>query len=175
MKYDVIYFSKHNMSTARSAAEKSNADQLLFVHEGSTVADGAVSNLEKYVSADERYEYIYGQYERLLLGYKWGRDARANAEFEQTIKGPRHFDGVRKELAKLYAQHFLKVTSLKKFRKTQLFNPLVCDFSDKFGALCGKENLPETAEQPLVSVVIRTHRRNEVLRHTLKCLRNEVY
>ena len=59
--------------------------------------------------ADERYEYIYGQYERLLLGYKWGRDAQAKAEFEQTLKAPRHFDGVRKELAKLYVQHFLKV------------------------------------------------------------------
>ena len=37
------------------------------------------------------------------------RDSEAKAEFEQTIKTPRHFPGVRKELAKLYALHFTKV------------------------------------------------------------------
>ena len=205
MNYDVIYFSKHNISTALTAAKTAVADWLLFIQEGATVADASVTYLESYVSAadkniaafelrqtpvdtgrhtdpvtleinfadtaavlvkrsafeevggfdtnfnllafvdlswrlraagyklqtcplavvkgetasDERHEYIYGQYERLLLGYKWGRDSQAKAEFEQTLKTPRHFDGVRKELAKLYAQHFLKVPALKKFRKTK--------------------------------------------------------
>ena len=125
--------------------------------------------------ADERYKYIHGSYEKLLLGYKWGRDEAAKAEFEQTLKAPRHFDGVRKELAKLYAMHFLKVGTLKKFRKTKLYNPLVCDFSAGFGPSRGVETLPDVENQPLVSVVIRTHKRKEVLRHTLKCLRNQIY
>ena len=125
--------------------------------------------------ADERYEYIYGQYERLLLGYKWGRDAQAKAEFEQTLKTPRHFPGVRKELAKLYAMHFLKVPVLKKFRKTALYNPVVCDFSEHYAPFRGVQNCAQIENQPLVSVVIRTHRRKEVLRHTLSCLRNQIY
>ena len=125
--------------------------------------------------ADERYEYIYGQYERLLLGYKWGRDSQAKTEFEQTLKAPRHFDGVRKELAKLYAQHFLKIPALKKFRKTKLFNPLVCDFSQSYGPWRGKAETSDIQTQPLVSIVIRTHKRKEVLRRTLMCLRNQIY
>lgn len=261
MNYDVIYFSKHNISTALTAAKTAVADWLLFIQEGATVADASVTYLESYVSAsdkniaafelrqtpvdtgrhtdpvtleidfadtaavlvkrsafeevggfdtnfnllafvdlswrlraagyslqacpmatvtmtepaDERYEYIYGQYERLLLGYKWGRDSQAKAEFEQTLKAPRHFDGVRKELAKLYAQHFLKIPALKKFRKTKLFNPLVCDFSQSYGPWRGKAETSDIQTQPLVSIVIRTHKRKEVLRRTLMCLRNQIY
>lgn len=261
MNYDVIYFSKHNISTASATAKTAVADWLLFIQEGATVADASVTYLESYVNAadkniaafelrqtpadtgrhtdpvtleidfvdtaavlvkrsafeevggfdtnfnllafvdlswrlraagyslqacpmatvtmtepaDERYEYIYGQYERLLLGYKWGRDSQAKAEFEQTLKAPRHFDGVRKELAKLYAQHFLKVPALKKFRKTKLFNPLVCDFSQSYGPWRGKAETSDIQTQPLVSIVIRTHKRKEVLRRTLMCLRNQIY
>ena len=261
MNYDVIYFSKHNISTALTAAKTAVADWLLFIQEGATVADASVTYLESYVSAadkniaafelrqtpvdtgrhtdpvtleidfadtaavlvkrtafeevggfdtnfnllafvdlswrlraagyklqtcplavvkgetasDERHEYIYDQYERLLLGYKWGRDSQAKAEFEQTLKTPRHFDGVRKELAKLYAQHFLKVPALKKFRKTKLFNPLVCDFSQNYGPWRGKAETSDIQTQPLVSIVIRTHKRKEVLRRTLMCLRNQIY
>ena len=261
MNYDLINFSKYNISTALTAAKTAVADWLLFIQEGATVADASVTCLESYVSAadkniaafelrqtpadtgrhtdpvtleidfadtaavlvkrsafeqvggfdtnfnllafvdlswrlraagyslqacpmatvnmtepaDERYEYIYGQYERLLLGYKWGRDSQAKAEFEQTLKAPRHFDGVRKELAKLYAQHFLKVPALKKFRKTKLFNPLVCDFSQNYGPWRGKAETSDILTQPLVSIVIRTHKRKEVLRRTLMCLRNQIY
>jgi len=124
---------------------------------------------------DERYEYIHGAYEKLLLGYKWGNEGATKAEFEQTLKAPRHFDGVRKELLKLYAQHFLKIGSLKKFRKAKLYNPSVCDFSHNFGPSRGKEAFWEIDNEPLVSIVIRTHKRKEVLRRTLMCLRNQVY
>ena len=261
MKYEVIYFSKYNMSGAKQQVEKTDADWLLFVQEGGSLADDALGQLEKYMAAagektvafelrtfpvdtgrhtdpvtleilwvdpgavlikrsafvqaggfdpafnllafidlswrlrsagytlqscplavvnvngttDERYEYIYGEYERLLLGIKWGRDSQARAEFEHTLKTPRHFDGIRKELAKLYAQHFLKVTSMKKFRKTELFNPLMCDFSPHYGPWRGQMEMTEIQSQPMVSVVIRTHRRKEVLRRTLMCLRNQIY
>ena len=261
MNYDLINFSKYNISTASATAKTAVADWLLFIQEGATVADASVTYLESYVSAadkniaafelrqtpadtgrhtdpvtleidfadtaavlvkrsafeqvggfdtnfnllafvdlswrlraagyslqacpmatvtmtepaDERYEYIYGQYERLLLGYKWGRDSQAKTEFEQTLKAPRHFDGVRKELAKLYAQHFLKIPALKKFRKTKLFNPLVCDFSQNYGPWRGKAETFDIQTQPLVSIVIRTHKRKEVLRRTLMCLRNQIY
>lgn len=124
---------------------------------------------------DERYEYIYGEYEKLLLGIKWGRGARARADFEKVLKNPKHFDGVRKELAKLYALHFIKAGKLKKFRKTPVFNPDVCDFSRGFGPLRGTEYLPDPKEFPPVSVIVRTHGRKEVLRRTLSCLRNQIY
>lgn len=127
------------------------------------------------VQPDERYEYIYGQYERLLLGCKWGRDGPAKEEFEQTLKTPRHFPGVRKELAKLYATHFTKVLSLKKFRKTALYNPAVCDFSQNYRPFRDTQAFSEPQTQPLVSVVVRTHKRKEVLRRTLMCLRNQIY
>lgn len=261
MKYEVISFSKYNMAGARQSAKSAETDWLLFVQNGGSLAEDALTHLENYASAadrgtvafelrqtpvdtgrhtdpvtleiafadtaavlvkrsafeevggfdpnfnlltfvdlswclraagyklqtcplavvkdetasDERHEYIYGQYERLLLGYKWGRDSQAKAEFEQTLKAPRHFDGVRKELAKLYAQHFLKVPALKKFRKTKLFNPLVCDFSQHWGPWRGKTETSDIQTQPLVSVVIRTHKRKEVLRRTLMCLRNQIY
>jgi len=261
MKYEVIYFSKYNMSAAKQAAGKVGADWLLFVQQGGALTDDSPARLEKYVAMageetvafelhtepvatgrhtdpvtleimwvdpgavlikrsafmqvggfdpafnllafidlswrlrsagytlqacplaavkvnevpDERYEYIYGEYERLLLGIKWGRGAQARAEFEQTLKAPRHFDGVRKELAKLYAQHFLKTATLKKFRKTELFNPLVCDFSLHYGPWRGQSEMMRIRVEPLVSVVIRTHKRKEVLRRTLMCLRNQIY
>ena len=261
MKYDVINYSKYNMSSADQLSKQSKADWLLFVQEGCVLAEDADKHLEKYVqlaaeniaafelrtvpvdtlrhtdpvtleityvdsaavmvkrsafeavggfdikfnllafvdlswrlraagytlqacpmavvknetAPDERYQYIYGQYERLLLGYKWGRDIQAKAEFEQTIKTPRHFPGVCKELLKLYAQHFTKVPALKKFRKSKLYNPQVCDFSEQFGPSRGTESFCQLDDQPLVSVVIRTHRRKEVLRHTLSCLRNQIY
>lgn len=127
------------------------------------------------IAHDERYEYIHGAYEKLLLGYKWGNETVAKAEFEQTLKAPRHFDGVRKELLKLYVQHFFKIGSLKKFRKTRLYNRSVCDFSPGFGPSRGKEAFAEINNEPLVSVVVRTHKRKEVLRRTLMCLRNQIY
>lgn len=131
--------------------------------------------VKREIQADERYEYIYGCYERLLLGCKWGRDAQARMDFETTLKNPRHFPGVRKELAKLYALHFVKVPSLRKFRKSLFYNPQLCDFSAEYAPSRKTENFVEVTEQPLVSVVIRTHKRKEVLRRTLACLRNQIY
>ncbi len=133
----------------------------------------AVVNAEKPV--DEKYEYIHGAYEKLLLGIKWGRAADAKSEFEHTLKNPRHFPGVRKELAKLYAQHFLHISAMKKIAKSNLYKPEVADFASGFGPQRGTESFVEITDQPLVSVVIRTHKRKEVLRHTLKCLRNQIY
>lgn len=261
MEYDKIYFSKYNIGPSIQVANKREADWLLFVENGATLAEDAVEQLEKAVQVardnvaafelrqspvdsghhtdpvtleipylataaflvkrtafektggfddnfnllsfvdlswrlrvlgytlqacpfavvycdvqpDERYEYIYGQYERLLLGCKWGRDGQAKEEFEQTLKTPRHFPGVRKELAKLYATHFTKVLSLKKFRKTALYNPAVCDFSQNYRPFRDTQAFSEPQTQPLVSVVVRTHKRKEVLRRTLMCLRNQIY
>ena len=54
MNYDVIYFSKHNISTALTAAKTAVADWLLFIQEGATVADASVTYLESYVSAADK-------------------------------------------------------------------------------------------------------------------------
>ena len=54
MNYDVIYFSKHNISTALTATKTAVADWLLFIQEGATVADASVTYLESYVSAADK-------------------------------------------------------------------------------------------------------------------------
>ena len=54
MNYDLINFSKYNISTALTAAKTAVADWLLFIQEGATVADASVTCLESYVSAADK-------------------------------------------------------------------------------------------------------------------------
>ena len=50
MEYEVIYFSKYNMSAAKQAAGKAGADWLLFVQQGGVLTDDSPARLEKYVA-----------------------------------------------------------------------------------------------------------------------------
>jgi len=127
-----------------------------------------------------RFEYIHSAYAKLLLAYKYGDFSlikRQNIEYLKTLRYPRHFPGVRKELAKLYLRHFTKAARFMKFRKKwpALYNTRIYDFQPGFAASRGQVVSEDPAEQPLVSVVVRTHKRKEMLRRTLMSLRNQIY
>ena len=128
-----------------------------------------------------RFEYIHSAYAKLLIAYKYG-DMRLiisqNKEFLKTLRYPRHFPGVRKELLKLYIKHFMQIPAFIGFRKkhSALFNARVYDFRPGFAPDRGQIVAEvDISCSPLVSVVIRTHKRKEVLRRTLMCLRNQIY
>ena len=55
MKYEPVYFSKYNISTACTDAKTAVADWLLFVDDNAVLAEDAIPQLEKYVAqADEK-------------------------------------------------------------------------------------------------------------------------
>ena len=124
--------------------------------------------------------YIYGAYEKLMLAYKFGdKDViyHQNEVYKNTVRNPQHFDGVRKKLLKLYIEHYAKSGSYKKFRKSNsdINWDKIIDFSDDFGVQRGVVKVEDLKTKPLVSVVVRTHRRKESLRRTLESLRNQTY
>ena len=128
---------------------------------------------------DEKRLYIRGGYERLLLARKFGTKgtaAKRIKDYIQMIKTPRHFPSVRKELAALLAGYFLKAPVMAAFnRKNGSLYKEIADFQPGFAPRRGQVHCGRPAENPLVSVVVRTHRRKEVLKRTLSCLYNQTY
>lgn len=121
---------------------------------------------------DEKYEYIHGAYERLLLGCKWGKYPQMQQEYMQKMKNPRHFPGVRKEMMALYMAHFLEK---KNFRPIDTDDYSIADFSEHYGPWRGEVAVQSPQHNYKVSVVIRTHKRPQVLKRTLECLRHQIY
>lgn len=125
-------------------------------------------------------EYLHSAYGRLLLSYKYG-DMKTifceNKKFLNTLRNPKHFAGVRKSLLKLYFKHFTQIFDFAfwRFQEKQLFQAKVFDFSPGFSPNRGQIYIKQTQKHPLVSVVVRTHKRKEVLKETLKCLLNQTY
>lgn len=138
---------------------------------------GAAVAYEK--AEDEKRRYIRGGYEKLLLARKFGTKgtaAKRIKEYIQMIKTPRHFPSVRKELAALLAEYFLKAPAMAAFnRKNGNLYKEIADFQPGFAPRRGQIYCGRLTENPLVSVVVRTHKRKEVLRHTLSCLYNQTY
>ena len=136
---------------------------------------GAAVAYEK--AEDEKCRYIRGGYEKLLLARKFGTKgtaAKRIKEYIQMIKTPRHFPSVRKELAALLAEYFLKAPAMAAFnRKNGSLYKEIADFQPGFAPQRGQIYCGWLTENPLVSVVVRTHKRKEVLRHTLNCLYNQ--
>ena len=123
---------------------------------------------------------IYIFFERLYVIRKAGKEDPRFIErikdYIQMIKTPRHFPSVRKELAALLAGYFLKAPVMAAFnRKNGSLYKEIADFQPGFAPRRGQVHCGRLAENPLVSVVVRTHRRKEVLRRTLSCLYNQTY
>ncbi|MDD6187535.1 MAG: glycosyltransferase [Oscillospiraceae bacterium] len=129
---------------------------------------------------DEKQKYIKGLADDIFLAYKYGSKedaARAKKAFQNAVKNPIHFESVRKDLVKEYRAHFGKVSHFSKFRRQNpdLFSKTDLRLSPFEAADRGVYPADETDFAPLISVVIRTHERKEILRRTLTCLRNQIY
>ncbi|MBR5521009.1 MAG: glycosyltransferase [Oscillospiraceae bacterium] len=121
---------------------------------------------------NEKHEYIYGAYERLFLGCKWGKYPQMQQEYMQKMKNPRHFPGVRKELRSLYMMHFLEK---RNYKAVDTDDYSIADFSPTYGPWRGEMAVAQLNNNPKVSIVVRTHKRPEVLRKTLESLRHQIY
>ncbi len=121
------------------------------------------------VDWNENQKYLNEVGSKLILSKKY-KYKPGNREFWQEFKSPKSFPGVRKLLLKEYAKDSfaaLKYTFKNNFKKIE-YNP---NFAPKRGDYPGEF----VKEEPLVSVVVRTHKRKEVLRRTLKSLENQLY
>lgn len=126
-------------------------------------------------------QYIHSIINNLMLRYRFGslKDIiHGNVLVISRIAAPQHFKGARKALLKHYLRHFLRIGH---FRKRGVrgddedFSPSFIGFDyapTRDGAFYENE-FPNTS--PLVSVIVRTCGRPEVLRETLVSLRQQTY
>lgn len=135
-----------------------------------------------YVSAegeDTLAAYAEALYGRLLLSYKYGRACRGNGEYIAALHSPRHYGGVRRTLLKMYLHHFYPSVFwpllLWRWRHPLAAYQNITDFSEGYAPQRGTQALPFFTETPLVSVIVRTMGRPQVLRGALQSLRNQTY
>lgn len=139
-------------------------------------------------SAAELREYAGTCIGKLLLAYKYGNAAQilqANREYLQTLRAPRHFDGVRRVLLRQYLAHLPKLWGFLgwRFREKGLFRAAAGPGIDAaarlqsgFEAERGRFVLPRpVADGPRISVIVRTCSRPASLRKTLCSLRHQTY
>ncbi len=125
----------------------------------------------------DKQMYIDENLGELLLSYMYATPQQIiakNKQYINTVKSPKHFDGIVKKLAKEYVKHFVYVCALlvsKKRRK----HINVHDFNFEMYDIRGTYKTLPIKENPLVSVIVRTYRRKESLRKTLKSLSAQTY
>lgn len=126
-------------------------------------------------------QYINSLINNLLLRYRfgsWQDISKGHALFWHQMTAPEPFPGSRKMLRKRYFQHFAQIPHFRKASKVGSsieFTPTFMGFDYapiRDGAFYYNE-LP--AEQPLVSIIVRTCGRPAVLRETLVSLRLQTY
>ncbi|MFV0413175.1 MAG: glycosyltransferase family 2 protein [Oscillospiraceae bacterium] len=125
-------------------------------------------------------EYAGGFYGNLLLRYKFGRFkdiAAGHAMYLGALRRPRHFNGVRRVLAKNYLRHFIKLWPFlfwRVFHRRQ-FLAGTANFKGGFSPDRGLYHVSRPQRTPLVSVVVRTCGRPATLRETLTSLAHQTY
>lgn len=127
-------------------------------------------------------EYAGSFYGNLLLRYKYGsvRDIwNGHKMYLNALLHPVHFDRVRKVFFKNYLRHFLKLWPFWFWRlgHRSQFNAHVARFDGGFSPDRGLHVLPEweNGDKPLISVIVRTFGRPDVLRGALCSLRNQTW
>lgn len=125
-------------------------------------------------------EYAGSFYGNLLLRYKYGSAGdilRGHQMYWGALRRPLHFDGVRRVLAKNYLKHFVRLWPFWCWRLTHRaeFRAHTARFEGGFSADRGRQACLPPVRTPLVSVLIRTCGRPEILRRTLACLRWQTY
>ena len=121
-------------------------------------------------SLDAYCRKMAGEY---LLRMRWGNAAQRRAAwggYLRVLRAPRHFAGVRRALLRQAPGMLWKGLFLRR-QKTGV--PLEDVLADRCAR--GQYVLRPLAAQPLVSIVVRTHARPQVLARTLQCLRWQTY
>ena len=131
---------------------------------------GEAGSLFEYASiavSELFLRYKYGSFSQMLAGHR---------AFFATLRRPLHFAHVRKVLLRKYLAHFVKAPHFLfwRFGHRALFRANPSDFAT--GRIArGSHPLFIAKETPLVSIVVRTHARADVLRQTLLCLTHQTY
>ena len=105
------------------------------------------------------------------LSALYGRRADGVRLLWDTLRAPRHFDGVRRALLTALPSAAAGLLC----RRAPADARASADLSDGYGPRLGRCALLPFEEQPLVSVVVRTCGRADTLRETLRCLRHQTY
>lgn len=126
-------------------------------------------------------QHVYGIINNLLLRYRFGtfRDALVgHILFWRVMTLPPVLKGAKKALLKAYIKHFSKVGYFYqggRYRHRLCFIPRFTGFDyglTRMGNFYTNQALDST---PLVSVIVRTHQRPDVLRESLLSLENQTY
>jgi len=127
-------------------------------------------------------QYTNSIINNLLLRWRFGdrNDIKKGYEIYKIIQNQEEeaFTGAKKALRKAYRKHFAKIPHFAKWRlrkdvSTAGFNFYDLDYArHREGAFC---YLKRPGSNPLVSVIVRTCGRPEVLRETLISLRRQIY
>lgn len=126
-------------------------------------------------------QYVNSVVNNILLRYRFGgvrTVLRGHYQFAKCIARPEAFPGARKLLWKAYFKHFKQIPHFMKrgycgSMKRQIPRFMGFDYAPiRDGAFYVNEF---SKEQPLVSIIVRTCGRPEVLRETLVSLRHQTY
>lgn len=125
-------------------------------------------------------EYTGGFYGNLLLRYKFGslkQILQGHALYFRVLHRPMHFANIRKVLAKNYLKHLIKLWPFLfwRFPNRKAYKTHPARFEGGFAPDRGVYPLIPCQNNPLVSVLVRTCGRPEVLRQTLLSLRYQTY
>lgn len=125
-------------------------------------------------------EYAGGLLGNLLLRYKYGSAAdilRGWRLYLGALRRPLHFTHVRRVLAKNFLAHLGRLWPFLFWRAAHRaeFRAKPARFEGGFSPDRGLFPLQKPAGQPLVSIVVRTCGRPEVLRRTLRSLRHQTW
>ncbi|MBD5102992.1 MAG: glycosyltransferase [Subdoligranulum sp.] len=121
-------------------------------------------------------EYAGGLYGDLLLRCKFGGLRTVwdgHKKYLDALRRPQHFDGVRRVLVKNYLRHFAKLWPFLfwRFSHRAGYSARTACFAGGLSSERGTCALLPAADGPLVSVIVRTCGRPEILRRTLQSLR----
>lgn len=126
-------------------------------------------------------QHVYGVVNNLLLRYRFGtfKDILiGHMLFCRVMALPPALKGSKQALLKTYARHFSKIVHFYQggmYKHNSYFLPLFTGFDyglTRMGSFYLNQPLNNT---PLVSVIVRTHQRPDILKEALISLRNQTY
>lgn len=128
----------------------------------------------------EFHEYAWTAYNKLMMHYKYDNlrgILKGHRDYIHTLRRPVHFDYVRRVLLKNYCKHFLHFWPFFawRFRNAELKKKVPATYIEGFEIMRSLYEFKPLKARPLVSIIMRTSSRPEVLRQTLMSLRHQTY
>lgn len=124
-------------------------------------------------------QHVYSVINNLLLRYRfgnWKTILEGHLRFWNLMRIPSAFNGSKKMLLEQYIRHFRLISHFKSdnmYKKENVASFYKMDYSRVRDGAFYENFLPE--ENPLVSILVRTCGRPDVLRETLISLRHQTY